>query len=508
MDTNTTGLMSRFAGQFLDSSRAFCTDLGRLLKQIAADRHSLIWLLLISVVGTAVRIWFLDQPMRYDEAHTYMTFVEPGVDRLFYYQEPNNHVGHTLLVYVSTSLFGDEPWAIRLPTFLAGILAVPMTYLCARTVFRRSLGLVAAGLVAASPILVLYSTNARGYSGIVLTTMVLIPLNLYLVRKESAFAGFLVADLMAIGLYTIPIMVFPIAMLVVWSILLAYHSGGWSKTLRVLRSLVLVLLLCGIVTLLLYTPVILTSGLSRLVANNTISPRALSESVALWPQLAQRVWMQYFADLPVLVRLFLGVCLFAGSVYLWKVNRPAFLLVPASLIGIGLMLFATRTLPFVRTWTFLLPLGFCLVDAAITAVVRLFAVPIRVTAAGALGLLFAVGISYNLTALNVVPRYPETGPAPDAEAIVQYLEPRLNEGDWVLVRRFWPFRYYGHHLGMPLGSFAKVGQGDGDIYVVVQLPGSTFEKVVRKNYPELDKEDYAIQEFPSTLLYVPKGAAD
>jgi hypothetical protein len=72
--------------------------LGRLLKQIAADRCGLVWLLCITLVGAVVRIWFLNQPMRQDEAQTHLSFVAQGVDRLFYYQAPNNHVADTLPV--------------------------------------------------------------------------------------------------------------------------------------------------------------------------------------------------------------------------------------------------------------------------------------------------------------------------------------------------------------------------------------------------------------------------
>lgn len=508
MATHSTGLTSRFAGQFLDSSRVFRTDLGRLLKQIAADKRSLAWLVFITLVGIVIRIWFLDQPIRYDEAHTYMTFVEPGADWLFYYQEPNNHVGHTLLVYISTSLFGDQPWAIRIPAFLAGVLSVPMTYLCARTVFKQTTGLVAAGLVAGSPYLVFFSTNARGYTGIVLLTLGLVPITLYAVRKESILAGFLFALLSAIGLFTIPIMSFPIAMLAVWSLFLAYHIGGWAKALRIVRAAVLIIVLCATLTLVLYTPVFVTSGMRSVVDNPYIQPQTLSRALASWPHMAIETWTLYHRDIPGLLAACLGILALVGTFYLWRANRLALLLIPAVLIGVGVVLLVTRTIPYVRTWTFLLPLGFCLVDAGITAMMRFFAATARVTAAGALGLLFAVGISYNLATTNAVPQYPETGPVPDAEAIVLYLKPRLKDGDWVLARRFWPFRYYGHHHGMPIWRFAKEGQGDGDIYVVVQLPGGTFEKVIRSNYPELNEEDYVIQEFPTTLLYVPKAPGD
>jgi 4-amino-4-deoxy-L-arabinose transferase-like glycosyltransferase len=502
--------LSRFAGCFFSSYRAFCKDLSRLLKGYAADRRGLIWLSLIASVGIVVRIWFLDQPMRYDEAWTFLRFVEPGINRLFDYPAPNNHVAHTLLVYLSTSVFGTEPWAIRLPAFMAGILLMPMTYLCARTVFRRTLGLVAAGLVASCPFLVFYSTNARGYSGVALLTVALLPLSLYFVREESAFAGLLVALLSAIGLFTMPSMLLPIAMLVVWSLLLAYHAGGWPKTLRVLGAVAGVLLLCALATVALYVPVLITSGIRRIVANQYVQPQALVAAMTAWLQTARETWVLYQRDIPGFLTVCLIASALAGALRLWKWNRPAFLLFPSAIVGIGMVLLAGRAIPYSRTWSFLLPLGFCLVDAGVMGALILADRRARVHVAGALGLLFALGIGYHLVATEAVTYYPETGTLPDAEEIVLFLEPRLREGDLVLVRKYWPMRYYGYRLGIPLGVFGKsfpqeVLEDDGarDIYVLVQLPGGTFEKAA-KNYPQLDERDFEVREFPSALLYLPR----
>jgi hypothetical protein len=503
-----------FARRFVASYRVFRKDLSRLLKERAADRPGLVWLLLIASVGIVVRIWFLDQPMRYDEAWTFLRFVEPGINRLFDYPAPNNHVAHTLLVYLSTAAFGTEPWAIRLPAFMAGILLVPMTYLCARTVFHRSLGLLATGLVAGSPFLVFYSTNARGYTGIALLTVALVPLSLYFIRKESAFAGLLVALLSAIGLFTMPSMLFPIAMLVLWSLLLAYHAGGWPKTLRVLRAVAGVLLLCAMIVVVLYVPVLITSGIRRIVANQYVQPQALVEAMTAWLGMARETWVLYQRDIPHLLVVCLAACALLGALYLWKGNRPTFFLIPSALIGIGMVLLAGRAVPYPRTWSFLLPLGFCLVDAGVTGILTLAGRRTEVHLAGALGLLFALGISYHLVTTEAVAYYPETGTLPDAEEIVLFLEPRLGEGDLVLVRRYWPMRYYGHRQGIPLGVFGKSipqevldENGDGDIYVLVQLPGGTFGKAT-KNYPQLDERDFVVHEFPSALLYLPGAPSD
>jgi hypothetical protein len=495
---------SRFAERFRASARAFGADLRGLLQRVAADRRGLLWLALLTLAGIVVRIWFLDQPMRYDEAHTYLAYVQPRNLRLFYYPVPNNHVAHTLLVYLSTALLGDGPWAIRLPAFLAGVLLIPATYLCARTVFDRSAGLVAAGLVAGSPSLVLYSTNARGYSGIALLTAALVPLTLYLVRKESVFAGLLVALLAAVGLYTVPIMLFPLAMLAVWSLLLAYHYGGRARTLRLACLGGWVLLLCAAMTALLYTPVVIMSGLSSVVANRAVLPVPVGQVVQSWPGMASEAWLRLGRDIPVACQVILGVGLLAGAVHTWRTKRPAFLLIPAAVIGSGALLLALRVVPPTRTWLFFVPLGFCLADAGITGLMRVLSRDTRVLVAGALGSLFAVGITWHLVSTDAVASYPETGATiPDAEAIGLSLQAHLREGDRILATRNLPLRYYASRLGIPLEAFGEGGAGE--VYVVVRLPKETFHKVTAVFDLQLDEGDYAVEAFPSALLYLPRG---
>src|SRR3990172_4791582 len=107
----------------------------------------------------------LSQPMQHDEAYTFIAFASrPFWIAISDYSLPNNHVFHTLLVYLAYHLLGDQPWIIRLPAFLAGVAIIPLTYAAAALFYNRKVGLLSAGLAAASPLLIDYSANARGYT--------------------------------------------------------------------------------------------------------------------------------------------------------------------------------------------------------------------------------------------------------------------------------------------------------------------------------------------------------
>ena len=68
-------------------------------------------------------------------------------------------------VKLVTGLFGDGTVAARLWAFAAGCMAIPLGYAAAIHIFRsRTAGLIAAGLIAISPFLIVYSREARFYS--------------------------------------------------------------------------------------------------------------------------------------------------------------------------------------------------------------------------------------------------------------------------------------------------------------------------------------------------------
>ena len=71
--------------------------------------------------------------MRYDEAWMFLNYGSASfASAASNYSLPNNHVFHTLLVWLTTHALGDAPWAIRLPTVVAGVFVVVATYFVAR----------------------------------------------------------------------------------------------------------------------------------------------------------------------------------------------------------------------------------------------------------------------------------------------------------------------------------------------------------------------------------------
>ena len=130
------------------------------------------------------------------------------------YGSPNNHILHSILMHAAYRIFGSAEWALRLPAFLAGMAIVPLTYLAARNLPREKAlptrgALIAAALAASAPVLIDYSTDARGYT--LLCCFVLI---CTIAVARGAWRTFAISA--ALGFYTLPVMLYPFLMLVVW----------------------------------------------------------------------------------------------------------------------------------------------------------------------------------------------------------------------------------------------------------------------------------------------------
>ena len=100
---------------------------------------------LLGVIAFAIRLAHVRQTMRHDEAYTFLHYATaPLASALSDYTYPNNHLFHTLLVWISTRLFGPSEVAIRLPAFFFGMLLVPAVYRLALRFADRGASLLSA----------------------------------------------------------------------------------------------------------------------------------------------------------------------------------------------------------------------------------------------------------------------------------------------------------------------------------------------------------------------------
>ena len=378
---------------------------------------------IVTLLGAAIRARYLAQPVRTDEAATFLYYTfQPFVAGISIYGSPNNHLLNTVLTHICWLIGGDVPALMRLPSFLAGVLIVPATYLAGRALANHRAGVMAAAVAAGMPALIDFSALARGYS--MMTLAFLIALALAAMRSDSVAVHVAIGLAIAVGAFAVPVMLLPAAFLVVWMAL----DRQW-------RAIAVAAVTAGIVTAVLYTPVLVVSGLESLTSNSYVRAQA-GRSLLFDPTdglLAIGRFLVFGFPLPVAIVLTLLAI--AGLVR--DRGRIALALIAPLLI-------AGATVPYHRSWLFVIPLlaiGIGNVGRALSP-----------SAASVLALVL---VTY--TFATDAPYYSgESGTFRDAEGTTLFLKPRLRPGDSVIatVPADVPLMYYFHRYAIPWAYLA------------------------------------------------------
>jgi mannosyltransferase len=131
-----------------------------------------LWFLAgLTLAGAALRFSTLDlQSFWYDESVTVVSILQPSLaDTLDQIPERESTPPlYYLIAFGWTELFGKGEAGVRSLSALIGTMTVPVAFAAGARLVSRTVGLIAAALVAASPLLVTYSQEARAYSLLVL----------------------------------------------------------------------------------------------------------------------------------------------------------------------------------------------------------------------------------------------------------------------------------------------------------------------------------------------------
>lgn len=431
------------SGQNLkDIARRSLLSVVQYHRELGAKNH---WLFLALAVGILVRSYFLPQAIRGDEAFTFLYYVNADLRSLFDYSSTNNHVLNTLLIKLSAFIFGASPASIRFPAFLTGILAIAITFYAARAVGKnRNSGILAGMALAVFPYLVLYSTNARGYTLVVLFTLLLVMIGERFVNNPSKTGVLLMAFCAALGMLAIPIMVLPIAGISLWIVCLMFLKKFALRAV-LLRFVFPFGLLSGIFTLILYAPIIIASnGPAPIIANKFI--QSVSWDVFL-PQIVPHV-QATFAELsrdihPAVLLAMLALAALGLFDSAKRRNWGMLLILPCLLVGAWLILFIQRTTLYPRMWTYAIPFVLLAADAGLAILLDRLPHPAQtsINAALALGGVF---VAINLMSRNVIARYLDSGAFPEAPLAVEYLKPIITPEDSLRVSPTaqWPVYFY------------------------------------------------------------------
>ena len=343
-----------------------------LSRLLAADSPPLTWRITRTsrleaavaavVIGTTAvlvaRNLFLS--FRIDEVMTVLYYViQPFWTAWSTYDQPNNHVLHTLLAWVAHRLGGTSPVVLRLPAFIAGCLVLPATWWFVRREFGWPAAALATALLGTSPLFLEYAANARGYSLMLLCFVAALGCGGEAARRPSGarrwWLGYSTA--LGLGFFAMPLMAFPAAATACWLLLLCWRERGaaalprfalqgaaWSGAGLALAAL-------------LYAPVLLEWGL----VDYKFEP--LPHRWPPWDLMAEHTvvtWLRWHAATPPWAQLVLLVALVAGVAAPGR-GRHRGLLAAAAIVGMAAVLLARPALlsPRMMLWLLFVVVVLC-----------------------------------------------------------------------------------------------------------------------------------------------------
>lgn len=472
----------------------------------SVGRDEIVAVALITAVALVVRLAALRQPIRYDEAITWTFFSARSWSTIVsWYPFPNNHVLFSLLAKATGSLAPYQPWAFRLPALVFGVAIVPLTWAVGRRLFDRRTALVGAGLTSGSMPLVLYSVNARGHTIVVAFSLVLILLSDRLRERPSWWGGWIAWSVVAaLGLYAVPVMIYPIGAVSTWIGLdaLCRRRGSAVRTLAALAAAGLTALLLAH---LMYLPIVRSAGLGAVTGNKLAQPISFAFFVSLLPKFIYEIVSNWTLPLPWwCIPLTFGLA-FYGLFSRRGTPRGRVSLALATLLwSVGLFVLSHRQ-PFARFWLFMLPLFLLCVARGLVRLAERLPQLARARDAWVAGSVTAA-MAFIALATRAAEVSNDTGTYRHAREVAVALAKDLRAGDRVLapIPNNAPLVYYFGELGLDPARLDTPPLETHRAYLVLNpARGQTLQWAVARGMidPRFFAEPVLLVDLPDAQLW-------
>jgi hypothetical protein len=486
-----------------------CT-LFSFIEYFIEDKFHLFAFVLILTVGIIVRIFFLWQPIRGDEAGTFLYYAsKPFYIGISSYYTPNNHIFHTLLVHASTQFFGNSVWSIRLPALIAGILLIPISYLFFSYISDKHIAIIASAFISSSSYLIEYSTSARGYTIITLDYLILLAIGYYLVKNTSANTciWLLFRMVAALGLFTIPIMLIPLIAVLLWMILFTHLFNSNVKYIfyKILLNDLLIII---ILTLFLYLPSILVSGTDSIFANSFIAPKSISYIILNLPKTLRSTWTLWNRDniSYICYIQLLGLCSFIF--YKFHNKLAIVLLCVANLISIIVVILLKRVLLDPRIIIYLIPIYAFMTSLGLATIIKRFGLKIfnNSIMIAIISIVITLILCINVMQQKTILYSKEGAPFPEAKNIAVFFKQYIIENKSVVIISGYqePLLYYFITNGIPLKYLLFKTISSERIILVTNSMHSEDIKSILQYYKlncSLMKNTHLIKSFKLANIY-------
>ena len=350
--------------QFLSEKIPSLKSLRFLVDVSSLSRRELAGLLALIGIGFSLRLVNMRGIVTYDEAFTYFQYAQNPLTAVTVYTHVNNHIFHTLLLSLITSVFGDSYWVLRSIALVCGTLLIPLVFLAIRSdQFNISHlnGWLAAVVISLNPLIVKYSALARGYTLQVLIGVLMWILFGHILRGRRDLV-LILGFLSTLALWTIPTSTY-----FVTGLGFAFLGNVFIRRIKI-SDFFFFLVITGTVTAVLYMPAVIVSGLKAVLMNPDSNPVAAGVAVDPFLERFKYIWDP--------LSLSVGRSGGFGLVFLLTLWGLYAAPIAWRSLGIGLCLSIFilttffRVTPPTRTWIFIVPLLAVLVDFGVCKMVN------------------------------------------------------------------------------------------------------------------------------------------
>lgn len=247
------------------------------------------WFVVILALAAGLRLWHLNAPLWHDEIQTLVTHVHLGWGEMLQSYSMNHHYLHNLAAKLSIALFGEAPWAVRLPAMLFGLATIWATWALAREIAGVTIAHVTALLLALSYHEIWFSQNARGYTGLAFFSTLGLLFFLRGIRAPDRRTWLSFALCLAGAVFThLTGAFFFVALGLVWLTVVLLRAARGTLAAPVVRLPFLGFLIGGAITALVYLPI-----LPSLLA--TVSSVSDTSAVDLMKEYQNPLWTAWEA---------------------------------------------------------------------------------------------------------------------------------------------------------------------------------------------------------------------
>ncbi|MBF0531677.1 MAG: glycosyltransferase family 39 protein [Candidatus Omnitrophica bacterium] len=366
-------ILRQLRDDFSASLKWSAQSAGDFLSPEAGIHRGAFFLILLIAFGLRLHYLF-STPLYNDEVYTFLKYaVRPFYQPLLWYKFQNNHVLHTLLVHIAYVLFGDQPWVIRLPAFCFGTSLVVITYAFARYLFGKTTGLWAMALVATSTKIIQYTTNARGHILICVFFLLGIFLAESIRRSPASLLKWLCLSLVfSLGLFTVPVMLYPAVTLYAWLILSYQVRDIRDDDKKFIRYWFASIAATAGLSLTLYCPILIVHALLKYdQLKLSFSANDFSRYIETLRAALSKIFADFTLDIPRGIVWLLGIGFIVFLCRSRKMGQSKILFWPVLftlLATIHSMIW--YFLPYGRYWLYLLPLFFTHASAGIVELAK------------------------------------------------------------------------------------------------------------------------------------------